>query len=177
MYQIMSQGSLPSRTEYRVKNCLKIRLGSDADLFRVSELFTDSVRELCKYDYEQKTIDLWVASKTVDSRLQFINNDSLWVAELGGEIAGYLISIPGEILALFVGSSYTGKGIGLALGKWGIEIAKGDGLRDVKLESTITAVDFYKKLGFRETTRGYYSHDNSDLKLPIVNMVLLSQNT
>ena len=156
---------------------MKIRLASYDDILCISEVFTDSVRELCKNDYEHSVIDLWIASKPPDSRSQYIDNRSLWVAELDGEIAGYLISIPGEVLALFVGSSYTGLGIGSALGKLGIELANRNGLIDVKLESTITAVEFYKKLGFRETGRGYYTHGKSNLKLPIINMVLPLQNT
>lgn len=46
------------------------------------------------------------------------------------------------------------------------------GLRDVKLESTITAVPFYKKMGFSELGRGCYTHGPSNLKLPVINMAL-----
>jgi len=54
----------------------------------------------------------------------------------------------------------------------GVEIARKKNSCEVKLESTITAVPFYKRMGFREVGRGYYSHGESDLKLPIINMVM-----
>ena len=155
-----------------LKSSFEIRLGKLDDLFQIGNVFADSVQELCKNDYDQNTIIRWIESKPPEARTESIKNKSLWVAENGGEVAGYLVSIPGEIIALFIGSSYSGLGLGLALGKLGIEIAKSDGTKGVKLESTITAAPFYKKMGFKEVSRGYYTHDQSDLKLPIINMAL-----
>jgi len=151
---------------------INIRLGDLDDIFQIAEVFSDSVRELCKKDYDSNTILRWIATKPPESRSEYIKNNSLWVAELNGKIVGYLISVPGEVIALFVASSYTGLGIGRALGELGIEIAKNGSVHDVKLQSTISAVQFYKKLGFNEVGRGFYTHCDSDLKLPIVNMAL-----
>jgi len=84
-------------------------------MYSIGEVFADSVRELCKNDYEPTTIERWVASKSPESRMEFIDKGLLWVAEIGDKIAGYLVSIPGEIVALFVASSYAGQGVGRAL--------------------------------------------------------------
>jgi len=149
-----------------------IRLGIYDDIYEVGEVFSDSVRELCKNDYEPNTIVHWIASISPESRAKHISNDALWIAEVDGEIAGYLISIPGEVVALFVGSSFSGLGIGIALLKLGIEMARKNGAAEIKLESTITAVQFYKKIGFKEVSRGYYTYEQTGLKLPIINMVL-----
>ena len=140
-------------------------------MYSIGEVFADSVRELCKNDYEPTTIERWVASKSPESRMEFIDKGLLWVAEIGDKIAGYLVSIPGEIVPLFVASSYAGQGVGRALYEVGVEMAKKGGTSEIKLEATITAAPFYKKLGFKEVSRGYYTHGQMDLRLPIINMV------
>ncbi len=151
----------------------QIRLGTPDDIYRIADVYTDSVRELCKDDYEPEIIAHWEISTPAESRLKAIESGSLWVAEVDGEIGGYLVSVPGELVALFVGSSYAGLGMGRALGQLGIEIAKNNPPGVVNVESTITAAPFYKKLGFKETACGYFSHGRSDLKIPVINMVLL----
>lgn len=150
----------------------QIRLATSDDIYDIAEVYADSIRELCKNDYEPEIIAHWEVSTTPESRLTAIENGALWVAEINGSIAGYLVSVPGELIALFVAPSYSGLGIGKALGQLGIEVSKQDNSRKVILESTITAVPFYKKLGFVEVSRGVFSHGNSDLKIPVINMVL-----
>ena len=95
---------------------INIRLGGLDDILQVAEVFTDSVSELCKKDYDPKTILRWIATIPPECRLEYIKNNSLWVAELNGRIVGYLVSVPGELIALFVASSYASLGIGRALG-------------------------------------------------------------
>ena len=63
----------------------KIRLGKLDDIYRIGEVFFDSVRGLCKNDYEPNTIARWVALKLPESRAEYINNNALWVAEVDGE--------------------------------------------------------------------------------------------
>ena len=99
----------------------------------IADVYADSVRELCKADYELEVIAYWVVSTPPESRLRVIDSGSLWVAEVGGVIAGYLVSVPGELVALFISSSYAGLGMGKALAQLGIEIAEGDFLGEVKL--------------------------------------------
>lgn len=150
----------------------QIRLGTPDDIYRIAAVYADSVRELCKNDYEPEIIAHWEISTPAESRLKAIENGSLWVAEVDGNIGGYLVSVPGELVALFVSSSHAGLGLGRALGELGIKVAKENQSGEVKLESTITAAPFYKKLGFKEIERGYFSHGRSDLKIPVINMVL-----
>ncbi len=150
---------------------MNIRQGKPDDIFEIAEIYNNSVRELCKNEYSQEIISLWASSVTPESRLKSIKNGSLWVAEIEGKIAGYLVSVSGELIALFIGSSFSGFGIGRALGELGISLARKDG-KEVKLESTLTAAPFYEKLGFVEVNRGNFTHGNSDIKIPIINMVL-----
>ena len=154
-----------------MKDVYNIRIGKTDDILKIAEIFVDSVSNLCKEDYSPDVIAQWITSISPESRLKHIENKSLWVAEVNGKIRGYLVSVPGEILSLFVGSSSAGLGIGTALFRVGIEIAKKDWSAELKLESTITAAPFYRKLGFREVNRGFYTHGISDLNIAIINMV------
>ena len=150
----------------------EIRLAVPDDIYAIADVYADSIRELCKHDYEPEVIALWEVSTAPESRLIAIENGSLWVAEVNGNIGGYLVAVPGELVALFVASSYAGLGMGKALGQLGIEISKQDNSGVVILESTITAAPFYKKLGFEEVSRGFFSHGSSDIKIPVINMAL-----
>jgi len=154
-----------------------IRQGRLDDIYGIASIYSDSIQELCKDDYEPEIINHWKASTAPESRLKAIENGSLWVAEIDGEIGGYLVSIPGELIALFIGSTFSGLGMGRALGQLGVEIARGESGGQVKLESTITAAPFYKKLGFNETGRGYFSHGISDIKIPVIKMVLPQESS
>lgn len=151
----------------------QIRPGTPDDIPRIADVYADFVRELCKGDYEPDIIAHWEISTSAESRLKAIENGSLWVANVDGNVGGYLVSVPGELVALFIGSSYAGRGMGRALAQLGIEIAKNNPSGIVNIESTITAVPFYKKLGFIETEPGYFSHGRSDLKISVIKMVLL----
>lgn len=155
-----------SRMEYS----LNIRQGKPEDILEISDIYKDSVRELCKGEYSPEVISLWENSTPPEARLKSINNGSLWVAEIGGSIGGYLVSVPGELVALFVGSSYSGLGLGRKLCELGISLARKEG-DVVTIESTLTAAPFYEKLGFTKVNQGFFSHGHSDIKIPVINMV------
>lgn len=150
----------------------KIRRGTVEDIDNIARVYAESVRVLCQYDYDAKIIAHWQVSTPAKSRLKVINDGSLWMAQIENNIIGYLVAIPGEIIALFIDPDYARLGIGKALGQFGIKLALKNGCSQVILESTLTAAPFYEKLGFIEVGRGYSSHGASNLKIPVINMVL-----
>jgi len=150
---------------------LKIRIAVPQDINNIAHVFSRSVRVLCNKEYDKEIIEKWVLSKPPESRIEFVNRQSLWVAQVDDKIVGYTIAVKGEIIALFVLPSHVNKGIGKTLLKHAIGIASQNNL-EVKLESTITAKSFYEKLGFKEISLGYYTHGGLDISIPIVNMQL-----
>jgi hypothetical protein len=81
--------------------CLfKVRQGKPEDVFEISDIYKDSVRELCKGEYSAKVISLWENSTPPEARLKLIEDGSLWVAGINGNIGGYLVSIQEELVAL-----------------------------------------------------------------------------
>ena len=106
-----------------------IRLGALDDSDNISGVFSDSVRILCKKDYGQDMLERWISAKSSESRKAFIKSNCLWIAEVNGELAAYLISTSGEIIALFVHFACSGLGIGLALARLGIKVAQQEGAK------------------------------------------------
>jgi len=74
-------------------------------------------------------------------------------------------------MELFIAPKYSGIGLGARLGKLGIKLAQQNNSSPVILESTINAAPFYEKLGFKEVSRGSFSHGSSSINIPVINMV------
>jgi len=148
-----------------------IRLGTPDDIHQIANTYSASIRQLCSTDYPVDTIDHWARSTPAESRLADIEAGSLWVAEVEGKMAGYLVAVPGEFMELFIAPEYSGIGLGVKLGELGIKLAQQNHTSSVILESTINAAPFYEKLGFKEVSRGSFSHGSSSINISVINMV------
>lgn len=126
-----------------------VRQGTADNIFEISDIYKDSVRELCKGEYTTEVISLWENAVPPEARLPSIENGSLWVVVVNGCIGGYPVAVPGEL---------------------GLNLAKKD-RSVVILESTLTAVPFYEKLGFTEVDRGFFTHGVSDIEIPVINII------
>jgi len=151
-----------------------IRPGTPEDIHQIANIYSESIRQLCSKDYPADTIDHWARSTPAESRLEDIEAGLLWVAEVNENMAGYLVTVPGEVLELFIAPKYSGIGLGARLGKLGIKLAQKNNSSAVILESTINAAPFYEKLGFKEVSRGSFSHGASGIHIPVINMVFHS---
>lgn len=149
-----------------------IRLGKHTELNEIDRVFRDSVSQLCQGEYGAKTIEKWIASKEPQSRAIHIKNNRLWVAVVAKKIVGFLVVCPGEILGLFIHSGHSSLGIGKALMTFGVNEARRMPNDVIKIESTLSAVQFYKHMGCKVGSPGLYTHGHSGLKLPIINMQL-----
>lgn len=103
------------------------------------------------------------------------NPEGFLVAEIGGEIVGYLIGVLrwgdiGHILAIAVDESYRREGVGSALMINVLDRLKRKGASRVKLEvraSNELAQKFYDKMGFesREMVPAYYSDGEAAISM------------
>lgn len=152
-----------------------IRLGKASDIDEIAAVYAESVASLCKDDYSPEVISFWQQSVPAEARLKSIANKSLWVAERNGQLIGYMVAIPGELIGLFISPQASGIGVGRVLAELGIHIAQGDEGGSVKLESTLNAAPFYEKLGFVKASRGFFSHgEEGAMQIPVINMLLAS---
>ncbi len=101
-----------------------IRLGTPGDIHKIAKIYAASIRQLCSKDYPVDTINHWAHSTPAESRLEGIEAGSLWVAEVNGNMAGYLVTVPGELMELFIAPEYSGMGLGARLGELGIKLAQ-----------------------------------------------------
>ncbi len=92
--------------------------------------------------------------------------DTFFVAEYGGEIAGYIISrkigFKGHIIAIAVAKKFRKLGIGRALMEAAERALALKGVTEIYLEvraSNLSAMEFYKKLGYfpANMVDNYYS--------------------
>ncbi len=83
----------------------------------------------------------------------------VWVAEVSGRAEGFSVLVPSEneLRALYVTGAIARRGIGTALFKILEEKAKELGLKKLKLSSSLNAVQFYEKNGFRSLNKSFHT--------------------
>ena len=167
-------GEGSTHDEY-LETAMKVRKATIEDLVELDTIYRRSIAELCAPDYDAEVIQAWKDSVSPEARIPSIEQGILWVAILGGSIAGYMVAVPGEIVALFVSPDCAGKGVGRKLAELALEIASNTESGEIVLESTLTAVPFYQKFGFSERSRGFFSHGHSDIEIAVVNMAWVSK--
>jgi putative acetyltransferase len=126
---------------------------------RFLEIHHDAVRGLAANDYPPAVIDAW-APPTTDERLQLFlqnrDNEVRLMAEMDREAVGIgaLVVANSELRACYVLPSAGGRGVGAAIVNEIERIARDHGLRELHLESSVTAEPFYAALGYSVERRG-----------------------
>jgi putative acetyltransferase len=146
---------------------LAIREATDRDAERIHEVHVASVRGLCGAAYEPKVIDGWLRGRSAAGYTRGIGDGAMLVAELDAVVVGFCHAMQDEIIALFVHPASAGQGVGAALLSTGLERAARSG-RAVRLESTLNAVAFYERFGFRALGRSTVRRN--DVDIPVVLM-------
>jgi GNAT superfamily N-acetyltransferase len=76
----------------------------------------------------------------------------VYVAEHNGRLVGLLRGSPGRLHSLFVDQSQFNKGIGRKLLNHFEQACKEVGVEKITLASTLYAVPFYQKMGYKKST-------------------------
>ncbi len=126
----------------------------------IHEAHMRSIREVCIKDHGDDEIKGW-GFRPLESRwITAIRNEFVRVIESDGHIrgVGYLKIVKKESIepyaylhALYLTPEVLGLGLGKKLADILIEEARRLKMKYIKLDSTITAYDFYKKLGFEDS--------------------------
>jgi ribosomal protein S18 acetylase RimI-like enzyme len=100
--------------------------------------------------YSDDQILQWIKSGVME-------NETVWVADAGGQVIGFLSFVGDKLNHLYVEPSYQRKGVGQAL----LEIAKANSphLLLFTFERNQTARSFYEKHGFNAIRFGDGSHN------------------
>lgn len=130
-----------------------IRRAVQADAAAACEVVRRSVVELCVADHrgDTRTLAAWLANKTTAHFEDWIASDRqvALVAEREGAVVGFgLMSLSGVIRLLYVSPDARFSGVSKALLSALEAEAAGAGVRETRLESTVTALRFYTGAGY-----------------------------
>lgn len=137
----------------------KIREARPGDESGIHEAQMRSIRELCSRDYTPEEIRVW-GNRPLGTRwTNAIKAGFVWVIEDEHKIYGCAYLRTSEeasekrayVDCLYLSPEVIGQGFGRKLTLIMIEKAKDFGALSITLDSTLTAHNFYKKLGFVDT--------------------------
>ena len=133
---------------------MKIRLAKDEDYAKIASLRRQTIRNVNSNDYPEETILDWTTKANTQTFRDSANKVKRWVAIENGEIIGFCEhNFKCELSRIYVHKDYLRKGVGSRL----IGIAEDSlikqGCKEIKIESTITAKNFYEKNGYKSTKK------------------------
>ena len=134
---------------------MKIRRFEEKDAKKVSELIIDTLRKTNIKDYSADTIENYVNNFQPENVLKRASWTHFYVAEEKGNIIGCGAIAPywdkideSSLFTIFISPEHQGKGIGQKI----IETLEKDEYflraKRIEIPSSITAVPFYKKMGY-----------------------------
>lgn len=150
------------------KVAIRPALRDDAD--SIHELHTRSVTALCADVYSTEIIHTWLKDRTPEGYHRAIDRGCMFVALADDAVVGFANVIPGEILALFVDAPFAGQGVGAQLLEYALSVARRNHRGSIKVVSTLNAVPFYTRHGFRLVQ--YSAEPRGDIEIPVAEMEL-----
>jgi len=138
---------------------LLIREARPGDEIGIHEAHMRSIREVCIREHGEEEVRGWGNRPLGDRWQKQVREGGSWVVELGGRIVGVAYirvdkaepEVQAHIHALYLVPEAIGKGLGRKLLGLMLDFARNAGAKDVTLDSTVTAHDFYQRFGFVET--------------------------
>ncbi len=142
---------------------MNIRVFSETDAEELSRVILETLYVSNSRDYSKAILDKRAPKYSPHRLIEKAKTRYVLVAEEKGKIIGTAQLDKDNIKAMFVHPSMQGKGVGKALVNC-IEVeARRRGIDKIIGDSSLTAVNFYRKLGFKigkelesEGVRGFY---------------------
>jgi putative acetyltransferase len=127
-----------------------IRKATIDDAQVILRLHTRSVLLLCRADYTPEQLDGWVGRNTLERYQIRLKKHRAYIAEQKGNVAGYVRWNPAtnELCSIFVDPDYVRQGVGTNLMAKACEDAISRGVEAFWLDASLTAVPFYKAIGW-----------------------------
>ena len=140
-----------------------IRAAVKDDYIEMDVVFRSSAQQLCVEAYGYDKVDAWVGQPCPE---RFVlgekNGDEQYVLLLAGKVICFgAINVKKQLLdSLFVAPSHIGSGVGSELLEFLIERATKAGVKNLRLDSSLNAVNFYARNGFVEQRKSEYITKN-----------------
>ena len=130
---------------------IKIRNFEPQDAGAVSAVIREAMRLSNSKDYSFDILKPLIEYFSPEKVIQLSKERHCLVAEKDGRIAGTIAIEDSELRTFFVHPDFQGKGIGTALLNAIEKLAFADGIKKIKVDSSVTGVPFYEKLEYRKT--------------------------
>lgn len=150
---------------------MRIRKARQEDAREITQLVRDTIKKVNAKDYTKEQINAWAPTNKTDAYRKMIKEGrKIWVAVDKDEIIGMATLKPREnqVGGFYIKHDKIGRGIGKKLNERIEKEAKKEGITEITLYSTTTAIPFYQKRGYKKIRRSYVEMNN--VKVPVVIM-------
>ena len=139
-----------------------IRSVKDEDYAALARLRRQTIRNVNNSDYPEDTIRNWSAKARAQDFRESADSCMRWVALDANRIIGFCEhNFACEISRIYVHKDYLRKGVGSRLLKLADEFLRKHGCTEIRVESTVTAKDFYEKNGYKVVENAAHKEDSS----------------
>lgn len=130
---------------------LTIRKARQEDKEAIWRVHGRAIRETCASHYPREVIEVWAGRLRSEKYAEAIDRYEFFVAEEDGVVVGFgeLGPAAGAVQGLYVSPHVAGRGVGWKLLCTLEETARAHGLQSLRLTSSLNAVPFYERAGFR----------------------------
>jgi putative acetyltransferase len=142
-----------------------IRKGQLEDLAELQLLFVETIKSVCKTDYNSEQIEVWTNSIKNKKRWnEIMINQFVLVAQIENRIVGFTSLDKGNYIdLLYVQRDYQEQGIARKLYTNIEELAKQQGQIELKSDVSKTAKPFFEKVGFKVLNEQIVVRQNIEL--------------
>ena len=148
---------------------MKIRLAKDEDCAGMARLHRATIRSVNSNDYSEDIIEVWSGRTNAKRFRDSAHKCKRWVAVEKGKIVGFVDhGDDDELWGLYVHKDYVRKGIGGKLLKIAENSLKEQGVKTIKIKSTLTAKIFYEKHGYKVVRSTLHPVKDKKLKIYIM---------
>jgi putative acetyltransferase len=141
-----------------ITDILQIRRAKASDVAGIRKVHARSVQSLGPQHYPGEVVEIWSRPRSVDDYRASIAANSFYVAEKAKEVIGFAeLEIHKRLIrSVYVSPGHTRQGVASALLAALEEDALKQGLDEVWLHSSLTAVRFYEASGFDQVQKGRF---------------------
>ncbi|MDA3836364.1 MAG: GNAT family N-acetyltransferase [Nanoarchaeota archaeon] len=130
---------------------MKIRKAKKEDARRISLLKRKTIREINIKDYSEQSISIMLEKNSLQNILNRIDNKNVFCGFVNDVLVGTIALSGNNIQSLAVKYSQVGKGYGETLVEFIENYARRKGVIKLIIYPSLTAREFYKKLGYNRT--------------------------
>ena len=143
-----SDGSEKTPQGYLLARKSAVRAFAAGDAPRVAAIIEQCLREVNSRDYPADVIERMCAHFTAERMVELSGQREIFVYERGGSVVGTVSREGNKVFTMFVDPGQAGRGVGRALMAHIEARAAADGHDHMETGASITAHDFYRRLGY-----------------------------